>query len=148
MFWSAGAKIWSTSRNSLRKRMKFMLYNDSDFMYWMSVVSIQIQNLSDTKSFTVSFWHEYNRSGTLMFKVKMVGLSRYYRSADPPYKSHNAKRAWFSFGFWRHRAMGLFSIILLLTRIYWYHFQIVRIYCGLPFRYSCILHEWNHNTGT
>jgi len=25
-----------------------------------------------------------------------------------PYKSHNAKRGWFVFGFWRHHAMGLF----------------------------------------
>jgi hypothetical protein len=32
----------------------------------------------------VSFWHDYNRSGTLTFKVKMAGLSRYYRSVDPP----------------------------------------------------------------
>jgi hypothetical protein len=31
----------------------------------------------------VSFWHDYNRSGTLTFKVKMAGLSRYYRPADP-----------------------------------------------------------------
>jgi len=41
-----------------------------------------------------SFWHDYNRSGTLTFKVKMAGILRYYRSADP-YKSHNAKRDWF-----------------------------------------------------
>jgi len=34
----------------------------------------------------VSFWPDYIRSGTLMFKVKMAGLSRYYRSA---------KRGWF-----------------------------------------------------
>ena len=52
----------------------------------------------------VSFWHDYNRSGTLTFNVKMAGLSRYYRSADP-YKSHNAKRDCF---FLRHHAMGLF----------------------------------------
>jgi hypothetical protein len=39
-------------------------------------------------------WHDHNRSGTLTFKVKKAGLSRYYRSADP-YKSHNAKRGWF-----------------------------------------------------
>ena len=26
------------------------------------------------------FWHDYNRSGTLTFMVKMAGLSRYYRS--------------------------------------------------------------------
>ena len=32
----------------------------------------------------VSFWHDYDRSGTLMFTVKMAGLSRYYRSVDPP----------------------------------------------------------------
>jgi len=25
----------------------------------------------------VSFWHDYNRSGTLTFKVKMAGFSRY-----------------------------------------------------------------------
>ena len=42
------------------------------------------------------FWHDYNRSGTLTFKVKIAGLSRCYRSADP-YKSHNAKRTWFVF---------------------------------------------------
>jgi len=42
----------------------------------------------------VSYWHDYNRSGTLMFKVKMAGLSQYCPSVDPS-KSHNAKRAWF-----------------------------------------------------
>ena len=26
----------------------------------------------------VNFWHDYNRSGTLTFKVKMAGLSQYY----------------------------------------------------------------------
>jgi len=34
------------------------------------------------------------RAGTLTFKVKMAGLSRYYRSRTP-YKSHNAKHTWF-----------------------------------------------------
>ena len=32
----------------------------------------------------VSFWDDNKRSGKLTFKVKMAGLSWYYRSADPP----------------------------------------------------------------
>ena len=44
----------------------------------------------------VSFWHDYNRSGTLTFKVKMAGLSLYYRLAGP-YNSHNAQCGWFVF---------------------------------------------------
>jgi len=42
----------------------------------------------------ISFWHDYNRSGTLTFKVKMVGSSRYYRSDDPPPYYFPQCKAW------------------------------------------------------
>ena len=41
------------------------------------------------------FWHDYNRSGTLAFTVKMANYHGIIAHRTPPYKSHNAKRAWF-----------------------------------------------------
>ena len=39
--------------------------------------------------------YAYNRSGTFAFKVKVGGIITVLSLSGPPYKSHNAKRAWF-----------------------------------------------------
>jgi len=52
---------------------------------WQSVIASGLQ--TDNNFTEVIFWHGYNRSGTLTFKVKMVGLSLSGHPINPTMQS-------------------------------------------------------------